>query len=148
MDMTSNNTMQFYIDRLVDTSDLIKPLSDAVGITLETLEYPDEKADGFIMVLEYNVGFPLGVNISWRQDVTVKKNTWEVAQQLAKHFNTLVATDFLEGEDPQLDPFYWCVAEPNGRLFKISERMEQADTAEGLVLNFNTRELLQEKQNA
>lgn len=67
MDMTSNNTMQFYIDRLVNASDLIKPLSDAVGITLETLEYPNEQADGFIMLLEYNVGFPLGVNVSWRR---------------------------------------------------------------------------------
>lgn len=140
--------MQFYINTLIETSHLIRLLSDALGITLETLEYPDEQADGFIMVLEYNVGFPLGVNVSWRQDVTVKKNAWEVALQLAKYFDTLVATDFFEQEDSQLDPFYWCVAEPSGKLYKISEQMEQADAAEGLVLNFDTRELLQEKQNA
>jgi hypothetical protein len=135
--MASDNTIQFYINTLVDTSDLIEFLSNALGIALETLDYPDEQAEGFIMVLEYDVGFPLGVNVSWGKDVTVKKNAWEVAQQLAKHFNTLVATDFLEDDRSRSDPFCWWVADPKGTLHKVSEQMEQAEVAQGLVINFD-----------
>lgn len=139
--MTPASELQFYLGRLVDIEDLRIILSDLLSMKIETVEHPLAEATAFMMTTDYAEGFPLGVNVSWRNAGWHKRDRLEIARQLARYLNTNVATDLPEDHPSFIDPYVWCVAEPDGTLTEVSEEISYQERG-GLVLDPQTRKVI------
>ncbi len=140
--MTSNTTMQFYLNKKVDDSSLISEFNTLLGMRVESIEQPDEQASAFLMVTEYETGFATGANISWNPELSPKNDYLEVAKRLAARYQTQVATDLPTSDPSASDPFYWCVASPSGTLAKITQDTNNVNGDTGLILNGYRKPLL------
>lgn len=110
--MTRN--IQLYINEKLSEKELVKTLSTVTGIELESLNYPSDMADGFVMITQYEKGFSLNVNIMWPDSLEVNVDELNVAEYLSRKYNTLVATDPPDfcGDSICQDPFTWYVFSP------------------------------------
>ena len=139
----ASSEMQFYLSAAVDCDDLIKVLSDLLGMKVETLEQPDSEALAFLLVTRYNSNFSMGISLSWREDIIPKHNYLEIAKYLANNYNIQVATDLPEGHPSKLNPYYWCVAEPDGTLLEMVEDTSGSEERDGLILNVTSKKIIQ-----
>lgn len=140
--MTLSTEMQFYLSAMVERDDLIGVLADLLGMKLETLEQPDPEAGAFVMITTYAGDFPMGINVSWPPDMAPDRDDVAIAKHLAGHYRLFVATDLPENHPAKLDPFYWCVAEPDGAIVEMAEDISGANERDGLVLDRNSRKLI------
>lgn len=131
----SNYAMQLYLNTKLDQRSLIDQLNTLLGLRVETIEQPDEEATAFMMLTEYETGFPTGINVSWNGHATPKTDYLNVAKQLASRYRTQVATDLPRNDRYADNPFYWYVIEANGTVAKIAQETEDDSDQTGLVLN-------------
>lgn len=131
--------MQFYIDGKVAEMDLIDFLSSKLGYKVETLDCPDKRAEIFLMITEYEEGFVTGINVSWNKDITIDVERIDLAKGLARYFDKTIATDLPRDHPLGVDPYYWCVVEPDGNVFQVSEDVDLGKAREGLLLDNRTR---------
>ncbi|NEO75240.1 hypothetical protein [Moorena sp. SIO4G3] len=89
--------MQFYLNKVVDEYELIQFLSKSLDLRCETLNYPDSQAEVFVMINDYEIGFPMDITISYTKEVSLGKDYLWLAKLLARSYQTLVATDLPEG---------------------------------------------------
>ncbi|MGC9506108.1 hypothetical protein [Baaleninema sp.] len=133
--------LQFYLSQKITTQKLLYILSRLVGFEVESLECLSEKALGFLSVSEYNSGFLLGINLAWHPSVNPQKSQWEIARDLARELKIYVATDLPDRDSDVRDPYYWCVAEPNGKIFKRKECLTNlAEEEAGLIFEETYKE--------
>jgi hypothetical protein len=138
----SPTEMQFYLNKVIDEYDLIEFLSKTLDLKIESLNYPDSEAQAFVMINDYEIGFPMDITISHTKGVSQRKDYLSLAKLLAMHYQTLVATDLPEGHPDKINPYCWCVAEPKGYLFEMTEDISDVEEREGLLLNNNSKKSL------
>ncbi|MBV6625825.1 MAG: hypothetical protein KI793_23335 [Rivularia sp. (in: Bacteria)] len=134
--------MQFYLNKVVDESELIKFLSKTLDLRFETFNYPDSQAEAFVMINNYEIGFPMDITISYAKGVTPKIDYLSLAKLIAMHYKTLVATDLPEEHPDKMNPYCWCVVEPKGDLVEMVEDISDVKEKEGLLLNGNSKKSL------
>ena len=134
--------MQLYLSTPVDSHDLVEALADLLGMKVESLEWPNDDAEAFLMTRTYVHGFPLGINVSWRPELEPRHDQIAVARGLAQRYGIRVATDLPEQNPRHIDPYRWCVAEPDGSVAEVWEDTT-AIPGSGLVLDEATKKPLQ-----
>ncbi|WP_149030866.1 hypothetical protein [Moorena producens] len=134
--------MQFYLNKVVDEYELIQFLSQTLDLRCETLNYPDSQAEAFVMINDYDIGFPMDITISYTKGVSLGKDYLWLAKLLARSYQTLVATDLPEGHPDKMNPYCWCVAEANGYLVEMLEDLSDVEDRQGLLLNSDSKKLL------
>jgi len=131
----------FYLGKKVDYDDLIEFLNIVFNSKLTTIYNDNNTTAIFFDITEYNVGFPISLNVFTKLSQDLPYDNLSIAQQIAAHYNMTVATDLPSGHIHNQDPFYWCIAEPNGDLFEVAEANNYINL-DGLVLDFATKNLL------
>jgi hypothetical protein len=134
--------MQLYLSEPVNTENIREVLSDFLGLMVETIDHPIEEATAFLIITEYKYGFPIGLNVSWRQGLQPKYNHLEIAQRIAAFYNASVATDLPDNNPEFSDPFIWCVVDPDGKFFEMTENISALIQQDGLVLDQSSRKPL------
>ncbi|NEP58098.1 MAG: hypothetical protein F6K31_13910 [Symploca sp. SIO2G7] len=134
--------MQFYINKVVDEYELLTFLSKILDLQIESLNYPNIQAEAFVIINEYEIGFPMDITISYTKGVSPVKDHLSLARLLAMHYQTLVATDLPEEHPDKMNPYFWCVAEPKGDLVEMTEDLSDIEDREGLLLNNNSKKSL------
>lgn len=134
------DSMQFFLNTKVDVDDLIDTLSHLLNVQVETLEQPHREAKAFLMLIDYQDGFPLGLTISMQPDVVDQHDSLAIAKHLAMHYNTLVATDLPENSPNVHLPYHWCLIQPDGVMFEVAEDTSlDLEERDGLVLDHKTK---------
>ncbi|NEQ65971.1 MAG: hypothetical protein F6K21_10805 [Symploca sp. SIO2D2] len=134
--------MQFYLNKVLDEYQLLTFLSKILDLKIERLNYPGIQAEAFIIINEYDIGFPMDITISYTKGVLPGKDHLSLARLLAMHYQTLVATDLPEEHPDKMNPYCWCVAEPKGYLVEMTEDLSDIEDREGLLLNNNSKKSL------
>jgi len=143
--MKDSSEMQFYLDKMIDTKELIDFFSNVLAMKVMTLDNFDDDAPAFMQLTEYVTGnFPLAINIAWNKFIKplVSYSHIEVASQLAQRYQVAVVTDLPEEHSLADDPFCWCLAEPDGSVSEISEDVT-AEEPDGLLLDEETKKKLE-----
>ncbi len=84
----------------------------------------------------------MGIGLSWREGLKLRKTPWEIVRQLAQALKTRVVTDPLPAVTQREGLFSWMGAEPTGILFLISEDKNFMQSGDGLRLDETTRQPL------
>jgi hypothetical protein len=142
--MKDSSEMQFYLNKVIDTKELIDFFSNVLAMKVMTLDNFDDDAPAFMQITEYETGnFPIGINLAWNKFLKpLIFSHIEVASQLAQRYQVAVVTDLPEEHSLVDDPFCWCLAEPDGSVSEISEDII-AEESEGLLLNEDTKKKLE-----
>lgn len=138
--MTKSFDIQLYIYQSLDEQDLVNSLSKLLGISVSTLDFPNKYAPAFMMIINYEKGFRMGVNVSWSASIRSQADNVQIAKILSQQFATIVATNLPDEHPLSKNPLQWCVAQPDGSLFRMSEDTSES-TSDGLILN---NEILEE----
>lgn len=132
------NSETIYLSKKVSCDDLIEFLNTVLNSKLTTIYDDNNKTDMFFDITEYNVGFPISLNIFTKLNQDLPYDNLQISRQLAAHYNITVATDLPSSHIHSQDPFYWCIAEPNGDLFEVAETSSYINS-DGLVLDVATK---------
>lgn len=144
--MTSSTEMEFYLSKVIDEKDLINFWNKQLNIRLESLNHPDSKATAFLMMTTYDTGFTVDINVSYQQPTIPKINHLSVAKLLAQHYNMIVVTDLPNDDQDRLDPYYWCLVQPEGLLSKVKQDISASENTESLILDISSKQSLKLNQ--
>lgn len=131
-------TMQFVFRRAVDEAVLVPELERILGFSLDPIDRPPGTADALYSIERFSQGFAMYIALYWNAKVQPLIDNVQAALRLAKFSENVVVTDLPEDHPEHAVPGMWCTAEPDGRLFVVSED-DAYDLSQGLVLIESSR---------
>ncbi|WP_008312523.1 hypothetical protein [Leptolyngbya sp. PCC 6406] len=113
-------SIQIYLEKVVPEKEFLDCLSKLLGIAVETINYPNDEANGFAMIMDYDNGLPLGITVNWSDHLKLDVNLLDIAKNIAARYETCVVVEPFEGQDlghyQDHDPYLWNVIFPSGKL--------------------------------
>ena len=129
--------MQFILRRAVEEAVLIQELEGTLGFALDRIDGPPGTADALYRIERFGQGFAMYVAIYYNANLRPLIDNVDAARRLAKLSEDAVLIDLPEDHQEHDIPGMWCMVEPNGKLFIMSE--DDDNLSEGLVLLESSR---------
>jgi hypothetical protein len=93
------NTMySFLISDLLPETRLLSFFKECFNLVLESFNYPNSGADIYLQYTEYDGEIKLSINILWKNSLNNNTSEKNIAQNIAKFFNTKVLIELPESE--------------------------------------------------
>jgi hypothetical protein len=122
-----SRSINLFIEKLIPEALLLTRLNEVVSAGMESLNYRNEAAAGFLIHLEYDAGFRLSAMLCWAAE-TLAIDDIRLAQTLAASFSTRI---LLAPQHMNLPGGYdWCLVTEDQQLYAVAVT-EQGD---GLAL--------------
>jgi len=106
--MSDVESFQFFVSPFVDEAMALRLLGELMGMLIESIDIPTERASAFAQVSSYSEGFEQGFLISWRRDGARQIDQNQVVGQLSSH---LKISALLE---PSSETECWRLYTPHG----------------------------------
>jgi len=113
--------MTFYIGKKVKFSILIEQLEVVLGTEIDSLLVRKESSPMFLMADMLEEGFPLMISINWKITYTPRLDNVDLAELMAKRFDTRVVTFLPDRLNPARNPHWYFAADEDGSSWKIKE---------------------------
>lgn len=103
-----SRSIQIFVECTLCERVLIDYLNSIIGGGVESLSFPVDEALYFAQVLDYEDGYCLGLNISWKDDVLLNLDEMEIATAVASKFGTSVLFELGDNQNQ------WCMIDRSG----------------------------------
>lgn len=128
--------MQFYINKSVVISQVISRLEQYLKLVISHIDNLEDN-DAVYSIDEFTEGSWTGVGIDFNPNTVLKVDFIEIASEISSFTQHAVITDLPKEHPRHNDPFCWCMINPDGKKFLISEKTDDLDR-NGLVLDETT----------
>lgn len=122
--------IQVYLSKRIEVEKIVLVLTAFLKTNIATLDNPDSQAQVFMQFLDYQEGYPMGINLIYSPSFQRLRSNIEVAKVMSQQLGILVATDLPETDNP----FRWYLVDSAGKVMKMTEDLEGHLNANGLVL--------------
>ena len=112
-----SRSIALFIEKLIPEALLLTRLNEVVSAGVESLNYRNEAATGFLIHLEYDAGFRQSAMLCWAAETLVIDDI-RLAQTLAASFSTRI---LLEPQHMNLPGGYdWCLVMEDRQIYAVA----------------------------